>query len=99
MAEYLVTEAAAGDLREIDAYLMTTDGPDAAERVLHALVTSFDRLAEHRLLGHARPDLIARPFRFWPVMGFLIVYDPAPTPIHVIRVLRGSRDIAGILAG
>jgi plasmid stabilization system protein ParE len=30
-------------------------------------------------------------------MGFLIIYDADATPVRVVRVLHGKRDVASIL--
>jgi plasmid stabilization system protein ParE len=37
--------------------------------------------------------------KFWQVFSYLIVYDHLTRLIGVARVLHGSRDVAGILAG
>jgi len=97
VAGYVVTDAAAGDLQGIDDYLMMNDGVDAAERVSRAIGEAFDLLAAQPMIGHRRSDLIARPYRFWSAMGFLIIYDADTDPIRVIRVLHGKRDVASIL--
>lgn len=97
MADYVVTDAAADDLRRIDDYIFLNDGASAAERVSTALEDAFDRLAERPLIGHRRTDLITRPYRFWSTMGFLIVYDADVSPIQIIRVLHGRRDATTIL--
>jgi len=47
--------------------------------------------------GHSREDLTNKPVRFWQVYSYLIVYDPTPRPIRIIRVLHGNRDVTGIL--
>lgn len=48
-------------------------------------------------MGHRREDLTDKPVRFFPVYSFLIIYDPASTPLEIVRVLRGAQDIAVIL--
>jgi hypothetical protein len=35
--------------------------------------------------------------RFFPVYSFLIIYDPARTPLEIVRVLCGAQDIPAIL--
>jgi hypothetical protein len=38
------------------------------------------------------------PFKStWRVYSYLVVYDPASTPLTVIAVLHGARDVAQIL--
>ena len=48
-------------------------------------------------MGHTRADLSARPLKFWSVYSYLVVYDPASTPLTVVAVLHGARDIENIL--
>ena len=48
-------------------------------------------------MGHAREDLTARPLKFWAIYSYLIVYDPASSPLSVIAILRGARDAEQIL--
>ncbi len=97
MSQYVVTEAAADDLQQIDDYLVSADGVAAAERVSRAFEAAFERLAGQPLIGHRRSDLIERPYRFWSVVGFLIVYDADVRPIRIIRILRAKRDVAALL--
>src|SRR5262245_16516991 len=70
---YTVAPAAENDLALIFDYIAQRN-PDAADRVMDALVEAFDRLADHPKLGHRRTDLTARPVRFWSVRDYLIVY-------------------------
>ncbi len=44
-----------------------------------------------------RADLTARPLKFWSVCSYLVVYDPASTPLTVVAVLHGARDVENIL--
>lgn len=48
-------------------------------------------------MGHTREDLTARPLKFWGVYSYLIVYDPASSPLSVVAILRGARDVENIL--
>jgi hypothetical protein len=41
--------------------------------------------------------LTDRPVKFWGVYSCLVVYDPASSPLTVIAVLHGARDVAQIL--
>jgi len=92
---FVLTPAAAEDIRDIDDRL-AEDSKGAAERV-SAIEVAMARLAEHPMLGHVRVDLTSRPYRFWSVYSYLIVYQPAPAPIQIIRVLHGARDITELL--
>ena len=44
-------------------------------------------------MGHAREDLTPYPVRFWPVGAYLIIYRAERTPIEIVAVTQGSRDI------
>ena len=48
-------------------------------------------------VGHVREDLTDRPVKSWAVHSYLIVYDPLPRPVQIIRVLHGMRDVEDIL--
>ena len=48
-------------------------------------------------IGHVRDDLTDQPVRFWAVFSYLIIYDPVPRPVQVVRVLHGARDLAALL--
>ena len=48
-------------------------------------------------MGHTRADLTARGLKFWSVYSYLVVYDPASTPLTVVAVLHGARDVENIL--
>jgi len=48
-------------------------------------------------LGHSRIDLTNDPVKFWRVFSYFVIYDPAPRPIHIIRILHGRRDLEALL--
>jgi toxin ParE1/3/4 len=48
--------------------------------------------------GHLREDLTDDAVKFWPVISYLIVYDPATRPIEILRIIHGSREVSAILA-
>lgn len=93
---YRLTPQAQADLDELLAFI-ARDSVDAALRVLDAFEHGFDLLAATPEIGHRREDLTARPVKFWSVYSYLVVYDPASTPLSVIAVLRGSRDVERLL--
>lgn len=96
MIPFVLTPAAAEDIQNIDDRLVG-DSKAAAERVSEAMAAAMTRLAGHPMLGHVRADLTSRPYRFWSVYSYLIVYQPEPAPIQIIRVLHGARDITELL--
>lgn len=93
---FVLTRGAEDDLQRIDSYLFLSNH-EAAERVGRALEEAMDLLSERPLIGHERPDLTTRPFRFWPVHSYLIVYDPRTSPLQIIRVVHGATDVASRL--
>jgi len=95
-AKYFVTPSAQADINEIVAYIRERS-PQSAKAVRVKLYQEIARLAEFPNLGHTRDDIDFPGVRFWSVYAYLIVYRPDPTPIMVIRVLHGARDLPRIL--
>ena len=87
---------AEAQLAEIIDYI-AADSEGAARRVLNSIHEALDRLADMPGMGHAREDLTERPLKFWGVHSYLIVYDPASSPLSVIAILRGARDVEQVL--
>jgi len=97
VTSYIVAPAAKADIDEIAVYIVTADRA-AAERFVDEVYAAFELLALHPQLGHHRHDLTDRPVRFWTVMRrYMIVYRDL-SPIEIVRVLSGYRDIANLLA-
>jgi len=90
---FVLSEAAADDLRDIYEYI-AADDPVAAWRVLEDIRTAMHRLADHPGLGHLRDDLAEEALRVWTVHSYLVIYRPDAQPLQVVRVLSGYRDIA-----
>jgi antitoxin ParD1/3/4/toxin ParE1/3/4 len=97
VTRYRLTVEAAQDLADIEAYLAQHAGPGVALHVLGRMRRAIERIARLPGIGHVRRDVTDQPVRFWKVYSYLVIYDPAPRPIHIIRVLHGSRDIAALL--
>ena len=96
MTGFVLTEDAAADLESIFEFI-ATDDPRAALRVLDELEAAMQMLAAAPLVGHLREELAAAPLRFWSVYSYLVIYDPSASPITVLRVLSGYRDVADLL--
>jgi toxin ParE1/3/4 len=90
---FVLSEAAAGDLRDIHDHI-AADDPAAARRVLEDIRTAMHRLTDHPGLGHLRDDLADEALRVWTVHSYLVIYRPDGRPLQVVRVLSGYRDIA-----
>ena len=93
---YQLTASAKADVERL-AEFIGKDSVDGALRVLSALEEAFEQLAAGPGIGHTRKDLTDRPVKFWSVYSYLVVYDPASSPLTVIAVLHGARDVAQIL--
>jgi len=93
---YQLTPSAQRDVDRITD-LIAEDNVEAALRVHDALEEAFRHLAEMPAMGHTREDLTERPVKFWSVYSYLVVYDPASSPLTVIAVLHGARDVENLL--
>jgi len=77
---YRLTPEAQANVDKIGAFI-ANDSVNAALRVLDAFDDAFTLLAATPEIGHKREDLTSRPVKFWSVYSYLIVYDPASTPL------------------
>ena len=96
MTSYIFAPEALQDLQELWDYI-ATENLDAADRVIDTLFVAFERLAAMPGLGHRREDLTDRPLRFWTVDAYLVIYRAERTPIEIVAVTRGGRDIPRLL--
>lgn|SRR3990167_4188627 len=91
-----LSPAAENDVDEIITYI-AEENPKAAHTFLDALFDAMAKLAEHPDMGHLREDLTDRHVKFWPFKWhYLIIYKPE-SPIEVVRVLSGYRDIIDLI--
>jgi plasmid stabilization system protein ParE len=96
MTPYILGPDALQDLHDLRDYI-AAENLDAADRVIDTLFAAFERLAEMPGLGHAREDLTDQPLRFWTVGAYLVIYRAEQTPIEIVAVTRGGRDIPRLL--
>ena len=93
MKSYQLTHAAEDDLFEIWIFI-AEDNLHAADRLEADIFDACQRVAQKPDLGHFRRDLTDKLVRFFAVRGtYLIVYDPDSSPLEVLRVLHGARDV------
>ena len=96
MSSFRMTQEAEQDLFDVWNHI-AVDSVDAADRVETELYAACQFLGLHPYAGHVRQDLTSRPVLFWVVprySRYLVVYDPDPQPITVVRILHGSRDLS-----
>ena len=96
MAEYFLVPRARDDLHEI-LETIAEDSPEAAMTVLEQFEKTFGLLAENPEMGHRRSDLTRLPVRFFPVYSYLVIYMDLCTPLRIVRVLSGCRDVQKVL--
>jgi plasmid stabilization system protein ParE len=97
MTAYLVTEVAQGDIEEIVATI-AEDNAEAAEIIEDRIYETFDLLAQLPGIGHSREDLTTLPVLFHRIMktSYMAIYTNG-SPITIIRVVHGRRDIMALL--
>ena len=93
---YDVSTEAQQDLFEIWRRI-AEDSLDLADRIESEFHDMFASLARMTHQGHTRIDLTKRPILFFPLYSFLIVYEPDLTPIRIMAVVRGKRNVKRIL--
>ena len=95
MKGYLLTQPAAADLDEILDYIASQNAQTAV-RVATRFAALFDRISQTPGIGHPRDELRDAALRVVTEAGYLVVYDQTLTPLHILRVVRGSRDLRRI---
>ena len=98
MSGYVLTPLAKADIFDIWSHI-ANDSQDAADRVEQAIFDACSFIAEAPMRGHSRPDLTARPLRFWTPSrypNYAIVYRPEKAPLEIIAVMHGKRNILRI---
>ena len=98
MSKYVLSRAADRDLDGIWNYISEAS-VDAADRLITRLLDSFEVLAQHPGMGHRRPDLTDYPLLFWPVEKYLVIYRGERTPLEIVAVVYGMRDVPALIHG
>ncbi len=69
-----------------------------AHTVMRAFYKAFESIETLPLAGRERPEVTDRPLRFWNVLSYVVVYDPAVLPTRVVRIFHSAQDIKSLLA-
>lgn len=93
---YEVSAEAQDDLFEIWRRI-AGDSVELANRIDSEFHELFASLARMPRQGHTRKDLTNRPVLFFTLYSFLIVYEPEVTPLRIMAVFRGKRNVKRIL--
>ena len=99
MASFRLTPAAIDDLDAIWLHIYK-DNPSAADAVEEQVRLACAMLAEGPTRGSERRHRTELPGRFWTLPrypNYIIVYRPDSTPLEIIRVLHGMRDLKRLL--
>lgn len=96
-ASYILSPEAQRDIEQIRDYYIDEAGVRVVRHVLGQITKAFRFLATSPGAGHRREDLTDADVRFWPVLSYLIAYDPAMQPIGIARVLHAARDLEALL--
>jgi plasmid stabilization system protein ParE len=96
MSRFRLSPEAAQDLTEIYEYI-AQDSIEAAERVRAEIHQELRSLAEMPGKGHRREDLTAQAVLFWPVRSYLVIYFADSSPLQIVAILHGKRNIRRIL--
>jgi plasmid stabilization system protein ParE len=98
MSGYLLTPLAKADIFDIWSYI--ADGSeDAADRVEQAIYKACAFVAEEPSRGHTS-FTPTTALRFWTLTrypNYAIVYRPETTPLEIVAVLHGKRNLPRIL--
>ncbi len=97
MKQPLFTAEARIDLAEITIFLVEEAGIAIARKVIRNIKAAGAFLNQTPGAGHILEDLTDKPVRFWHIPPYLLIYDPAPQPITILRVLHGSRDVLSVI--
>ncbi len=95
MSRFDVSRRALRDLEEILDFIAERS-LDAADRVQEDFHVAFRQLAQDPGMGHLREDLTGRDVLFWRVHSYLVIYRHS-TPLHIVRVIHGKRDVRTLL--
>jgi len=98
MSAATLATGARRDMRNA-AHAIAQDNVSAARRFPRAVAAAARRIGDFPDIGVERLDLASPPYRFFAIPGFpyLAVYNSAPRPPTILRILHGARDLQDVL--
>ena len=66
-------------------------------QVEERLYEAFNALAANPGIGHLREDLFPRQLYVYYSDSYMVIYRRDTTPIFIVAIIHGSRDIATLL--
>jgi antitoxin ParD1/3/4 len=94
---YVLAPEAALDLVQIWRYIKKNASLEMADRVESVIRDKIVYLAGRPGGGHWRKDLTDEPVKFYSIYSYLIVYRPETSPLQVVAILHGRRDVEELL--
>jgi plasmid stabilization system protein ParE len=94
---YVLAPEAALDLVQIWRYLKEQSSIEIADRVESVIRDKIVFPATNPGGGHWRKNLTDEEVKFFPVYSHLIVYRPETTPLQIVSILHGRRDVEQLL--
>lgn len=96
-AGYRLSQTAEAELEEILLFVAEQSGVGRALDVHERFVDAFEHLAEMPNSGSKRIDITGERVRWWRVFDWLVLYESESTPVTILRVIHGARDLDRIL--
>src|ERR1035438_8758132 len=97
MAHRLAPQAEA-DLDDIWYYLAKQSGSiEVADRLIDSITNHFWMLARYAHLGRRRDHDLRNGVRIFPVGEHVVLYRTDGGDVHILRLVRGTRDILALL--
>lgn len=81
------------ELEDVLGFVADHDGVQRALHVHGKFVEAFELLAFQPGSGTTRPKLTGQRVRWWPVFKWIVIYDPTSSPISILRVIHGAREL------
>jgi plasmid stabilization system protein ParE len=101
VSDYALTPLAKTDIFDIWRFI-ADHSEENANRVEQAIYEACAFVAEGPTRGHSRRNLTSRSLRFWTLIrypNYTVVYRPETTPLQIVAVLHGKRNLRRILKG
>jgi plasmid stabilization system protein ParE len=96
---YALSPQAAQDLIDIWSFIKGQSSSTMADHVEDTLRARIVFLSKNPGAGHSRRDLTSEDVKFFPVYSYLIVYRSGTTPLQIVSILHGHRDVEKLLKG
>ncbi len=97
MGSFRLSDEALADVHSVWVYLLKRAGLRTADRVVKELFDEFQKLADAPNRGHRRLDLTSKEVLFVRLYSYLIIYEPRTSPVSILAVLHGKRNVRRLL--